>query len=344
MVRAQYLSDDQLAHSGFLKRVGSELVFTSDHLESRASLHTLMSRIDGHGLIELYSAQFRVRFDNQEFFLALARDNPAFQSTTLAVSNRKKVWAHPYAFKIALLALFATAVFSLPWAQWVAMSISLNTEKQLTEKLSRAQVGELLLDPVLSAAMEEYKQRLDYTGPVHIVHSKEINAYAALGGNIFLTHEFILNAESDEEILGVLAHEMAHIQKRHPMQIALTAMFWPITIWSFFQTFGIDSHLLSESVSSLAVNQFSRDQEAEADRLALEELDRRNISPGALAKFFRRMKTSHQQHTLNVEFLSTHPLEESRIESIERNHVGLYDVNFTRTTLDPLQKFLRNHK
>lgn len=154
-----------------------------------------------------------------------------------------------------------------------------------------------------------------YTYQFTIVKSTEINAFTIPGGNIFIFSGLIEMTESPEELAAVLAHEIGHAEKRHVVsklmkQLSMTAI---VTILS-----GGDPSVLMQVLKDVVGNTFDRGQEEEADRFALELLEKASISPKSLARFFERLNENNLDYDKNLEILMTHPHNDNRINEVRK--------------------------
>lgn len=162
----------------------------------------------------------------------------------------------------------------------------------------------------------------------HISSDTVPNAYATLGGHIFVNKGLIQLLESSEELMGVVAHEMIHVQRRHVMR----SVFQGLGMFVIFQgLLGDVSGLVAVAIDQggpLLNLQYSRKLEEEADRLAIDFLIQNGISPVGLATALRRINAESKKmiqsspapeviEKLNkIELLSSHPEVEKRIEQI----------------------------
>lgn len=154
-----------------------------------------------------------------------------------------------------------------------------------------------------------------YTYQFTIIKSNDINAFTIPGGNIFIFSGLIEMTESPEELAAVLAHEIGHAEKRHVVsklmkQLSMTAI---VTILS-----GGDPSILIQVLKDVVGNTFDREQEKEADRFALELLEKASISPKSLARFFDRLNENNLDYDKNLEILMTHPHNDNRINEVRK--------------------------
>jgi len=141
------------------------------------------------------------------------------------------------------------------------------------------------------------------------------NALAIPGGDIILTDDLLDLAENNEQILAVLAHEIGHIEHKHGLrsllQNSLTALFMAGLLGDIASVTSLSVALPTVLVET----RYSRQFELEADRYAVELLDKQNIP---IEHFTRILTLLEQSHGLNPEFdyLSSHPATDKRIGTI----------------------------
>lgn len=173
-----------------------------------------------------------------------------------------------------------------------------------------------------------------YNIRVQMVNNPDPNAFALPGGIILVHTGLLAIVDSPDEIAGVLAHEIAHVQKRHGLR-KLMATAGP---WLAVQVLtGNDGGVLSalaQSSQILIGQTYSRDQEREADALAWDYLNEANIDPRGLEKFLRKIMTMESSGgVLNIEALSDHPLTRDRVDFLAEKwnqssrHDGFVSLN-----------------
>ncbi len=151
---------------------------------------------------------------------------------------------------------------------------------------------------------------------VHISKSKDKNAFAYPGGYIEITEGLILEADSSEEILGVLAHEIAHIEKRHSMHALAYQMGIGL---SSALIFGDTSayQILAQADRITSIHN-TKDMEREADQGAVDLMAKHQISPAGIIRFFEKasekLPKGSTQAMVILDFLSTHPSYPERLE------------------------------
>lgn len=147
------------------------------------------------------------------------------------------------------------------------------------------------------------------------------NALALPGGTILMTDELVLLAASDEAVLGVLAHELGHIEHRHLLRRLITS-----TVTGALATLlaGDASGIATALPATLADLSYSRDMEREADDYAIETLRANGLPVAPLADLFDKMEAAHRERRakgdgpdLRLEgYLSTHPDTAERVQKL----------------------------
>ena len=226
--------------------------------------------------------------------------------------------------------LILLLVFGLIWAvftyftwDWDSDITSLSIEKE--EELSDYLIDHIfdrydaVADDYVDSALLIITDRLlesldssDYDYKIWVLETSEVNAFATLGGNIFLFSGLFDFVESPEELSAVLAHEIGHVEHRHVIdkltqQLGLEVLFSILT--------GGDPILLSEVSKLLVSTSFDRRKEREADEFAMELAKNANINPRRLAQFFLKVSKKQGEITENLEIIMTHPHSNSRIKA-----------------------------
>ena len=174
----------------------------------------------------------------------------------------------------------------------------------------------------LAANSQLKDRRLDLI----IIKNPTLNAFAAPGGIIGVHHGLFFYAETEHELASILAHEIAHLSQRHFARqlqqgrkssvVSLAGLLAGVILAA---TAGSDAGMAALTTSQAhSQNQFlkySRDREAEADRVGIHTLAEANMDPRAMAYMFERLQRASRYSTGNriPEFLRSHPVNKSRI-------------------------------
>ena len=202
---------------------------------------------------------------------------------------------------------------------------SLEKEIALGKALAQQveQQSRLIQDPVIGEYVNRVGQNLvrnsDAQVPftIKVIDSDEVNAFALPGGFFFVNSGLILAADTEAEMAGVMAHEIAHVAARHGTRNASKAELanWATLPLIFFGGpigFGVRS--AAGTLLPLKFLQFSRAAEREADFLGLQYLYKTGYDPQAFVDFFEKIQTKEKNRpgTLSKTF-STHPPTPDRI-------------------------------
>ncbi|NRB70574.1 MAG: M48 family metallopeptidase [Xanthomonadales bacterium] len=157
-----------------------------------------------------------------------------------------------------------------------------------------------------------------------VLDEKRVNAFAAPGGVVALHSGLILAAEDEHEVAGVLAHEIAHITQLHMFRALENTqnMTIPIALGMLALVLagGGGGEAISGALAGGAALQqqawinFTRANEAEADRIGIVTLTQAGYDPMGMAEFFERLnRINRPSGEAPPEFLRTHPVTTSRI-------------------------------
>lgn len=157
-----------------------------------------------------------------------------------------------------------------------------------------------------------------------IVDSKDVNAFAVPGGFIYMNRGLIERATNMSQVAGVLGHEIGHVTQRHSVEQQQAAQGANIGITAVCVLTSVCSNPAGEAVIGLGANavfaRFSREDEDEADAVAVTYLIQAGIDPTGIPEMFRILLEERQREPSAVDaWFSTHPLEEDRIaKALER--------------------------
>ncbi|NIR58656.1 MAG: M48 family metallopeptidase [Gammaproteobacteria bacterium] len=155
-----------------------------------------------------------------------------------------------------------------------------------------------------------------YTFRVAVTADEAVNAFAAPGGRIVLFHGLIEFAEGPDEVVGVLAHEVAHVVARHPMEALLRDAGYRLLFTALTGDASAAGAAAAGVGESLIALSYSRADEVEADRMGVEMMNRAGLRSTGLTEFFDRMRAREGDLPEGLAFLSTHPLHAERVQEL----------------------------
>lgn len=149
------------------------------------------------------------------------------------------------------------------------------------------------------------------------------NAYIAPGGYIYLTRGLLLLAKDDSEVAAVVAHEMAHILSGHDAARTHFAMQAAISSADIAGALPDSDRVRQLFVQGNArVASFSRQQELEADAMAIQLLAAAGYEPAAVARLLKAMQAVEATGSYGDAYGASHPLPSIRIEQAEMLAAG----------------------
>jgi beta-barrel assembly-enhancing protease len=195
--------------------------------------------------------------------------------------------------------------------------------KELAQEVERQ--AKIIDDPVIAEYVNRVGQNLvrnsDAKVPftIKVLDSEEVNAFALPGGFFFVNSGLILKADSESELAGVMAHEIAHVAARHGTKQATRGQLANILTVPLIFMGGWTGYIIRQGAGvaiPLGFLTFSRGMEKEADFLGLQYLYKAGYDPTAFVDFFEKIQTLEKKKpgTMSKVF-ATHPMTDDRIKN-----------------------------
>ncbi|MBV6643942.1 MAG: M48 family metalloprotease [Cyclobacteriaceae bacterium] len=170
-------------------------------------------------------------------------------------------------------------------------------------------------DQILGSSAVRYKD--EFAWKLHIIQNDEVlNAFATPGGYIYIYTGLIKFLDTEDDLAGVLAHEIAHSDRRHSSQQLQRQ--YGISLLLSLLTGGSESELTQiagQVAGTLSGLSFSRGLESEADEFSVIYLSETNYACDGAASFFEKLEAGNQGASAPA-FLSTHPPSADRVTEI----------------------------
>ena len=198
--------------------------------------------------------------------------------------------------------------------------------KQLAQEVERQ--AKIIDDPVIAEYVNRVGQNLvrnsDAKVPftIKVLDSEEVNAFALPGGFFFVNSGLMLKAESEAELAGVMAHEIAHVAARHGTRQATKGQIvnyrhHPADLHGRLGRICHPAGRRSRHPHGLPAL-LPQAMESEADYLGLQYMYKSGYDPTSFVDFFEKIQSLEKKKpgTLAKVF-STHPLTDDRIKSAQ---------------------------
>ncbi len=160
----------------------------------------------------------------------------------------------------------------------------------------------------LGESLATRTSRADLGWRFTVVNSSMVNAFALPGGFIYVTRGLMENSEQLEELAGVMAHEVGHVELRHPTKQMEKSAHRDV------------ARVIAVQVAADAASaQYSQGEETQADSEAVGITYRAGFDPAGLPAFLRRLLARRAEQPTPIEaFFSTHPTDEARVAALNR--------------------------
>jgi predicted Zn-dependent protease len=210
---------------------------------------------------------------------------------------------------------------------------SIEKEIRLGQQLAAEveQNARIIDDPVISEYVNRVGQNIvrnsDAQVPftIKVIDDDEVNAFALPGGFFFVNSGLIKLAETESELAGVMAHEIAHVTARHGTrqatkgQIANYASI-PLAIFLPGGWLGFGVYQGVQFAVPLTFLKFSRGYERDADFLGLQYLYKSGYDPTSMITFFERIQAQQKRKkSAAAKMFSSHPPTDKRIKLIQES-------------------------
>lgn len=222
------------------------------------------------------------------------------------------------ALMLLVLYAFAAALinFALPhipvawenkfWGGFIAFPPDA-TDNSLKEK-------QAYLQKLVDALPRESKLE-GYDFKVHVIKDKDMNAFAVPGGHILVTTALLDKLRSENSLVFILGHELGHFKNRDHLRGI--GMSFAGMLLSFVLTGdGAAGSSVINGIHRLTDGAFSRHQESDADLWGVKALQAHYGHVGGASDFFEFLE-KEEKRRIDIELLSTHPLNPTRIEKLK---------------------------
>lgn len=205
------------------------------------------------------------------------------------------------------------------WEETLGETVFSSLEKNTVfiENADLAKELKKITDPLIMAIEDK---RYDFK--FHIANTPTLNAFALPGGHVVINSGLILKAENPEEIAGVLAHEIAHVMRRHSLKGLVQKAGIVVVLQVLMGDVGSLTATILGGGGTLLALSHSRDLERDADIHGLNYLYQANINPNGMIEIFKKLVEDLDEEEKamgeTLSFLTTHPGMDERIGTIKK--------------------------
>lgn len=252
-----------------------------------------------------------------------------FRSHLAQLWHRRKYTAIALVVSLVLILGQPLVAYSISWGDLLFRGIQVlqlsnisdrqevEIGRQINEQLISQKIR-LYRDPQVTQYVEQIGQRLARTSKrpdlpytFQVVDDRGVNAFATMGGFVYVNTGLLRLAANEAELASVMAHEIGHVAGRHAVkQLRETAIASGLV-----GAAGLDRNVAARIGVELAFRRpNSRRDEYDADLLGLNNLTQAGYAPIAMVDFMQKLLRSSSVPT----FLSTHPGTSERIERLQQ--------------------------
>ena len=166
--------------------------------------------------------------------------------------------------------------------------------------------------------LSSFKDKEDWHFTFDVLDDKQVNAFALPGGPTFFFSGLINKLDSEDELAGVMGHELTHVRKQHwaHQYAASQNRNLLINLGLIFIHANQDAAgLASVGEQTLFDLPFTRSEEHQADLGGYEMMTAAGYNPAGMVRVFQLLQTADKDHT--PEFLSDHPSDKNRIQFLQ---------------------------
>ncbi|MBE9180567.1 M48 family metalloprotease [Oculatella sp. LEGE 06141] len=252
-------------------------------------------------------------------------------SLSRTIAHIRRRWVYGLVSTLVALGLILGTPSSsqaLPWLDLLFRGIQVIQLASMSDS-QEVSLGRQINDQLLSRQFRPYRdssinQYVDQIGQrlvpasdrpnipytFQVVNDNAVNAFATMGGYVYVTTGLMKTADNEAQLASVMAHEIGHIASRHAVQ----QMRQRAIASGVASAAGLDRSAAVNIGVELALNRpNSRQDEFEADQKGLATLTNAGYAPSAMVAFMQKLVRQGSVPT----FLSTHPATTDRIEALQ---------------------------
>jgi len=211
------------------------------------------------------------------------------------------------------------------FGNWYSLERQIAMGKDYSQRVEAT--SKMVKDPEVTEYVNRLGQNLVHNSDslvpftIKVIDSDDVNAFALPGGFFYVDSGLILAADSEAELAGVMAHEIAHVAACHAARGRTRSQLMNLASLPMMMVGGPAGYAAYEAMTlatPLTFLKFSRKFEAEADFLGVQYMYKAGYDPQALTAFFEKVKAMEKRpKNAVVKAFQTHPQTPDRIEKTQ---------------------------
>lgn len=297
----------EILNSGYITKINKADLYAIDQKDK----HTLILKIGQDfpfSILEVSDPQFYEAIIRSYNHIKIKKDQAA-----------KAYWFLFISLVLGLALLIVGAIYALPL---IGEQIALQLPKQAEIKMGQASYASYGVSLKIDTARTKHANDIfkilnygkEYPLEITVVSEPVKNAFALPGGHIVVYDGIIKEMGSAEEFAALIAHEAAHVNKRHATRtwgrMASTSM---LMYWLFG-----DLEALAQISNEFVKASYSRDLESEADKVGVETLAQNSLDPQGMVRLLRSLEKEEKKEPYSMKYLRSHPMSVDRISVIDK--------------------------
>ena len=260
----------------------------------------------------------RLESDDVNFISFISNhDNKNFNrgiDTKLHQSSKKTL----VSLIVGLIGLvFVAYLYVIPAiAENFAANLSQSTVTDFGNYVYRVLSPELNIDDEKSKKLQGFVDELEFDTEfnieAYVANSDQLNAFALSGGKIVIFSSLLEKLENKEQLVALIGHEVAHIEKRHVLKNVSRNLSGAVFVSILFGDVNSVTAVLADNAHMFSQLSFSRSLEKEADIYGLEIMKQNNVDLNGMPELFKLLK---RETDIDIpSYLSNHPMLKNRID------------------------------
>lgn len=212
-------------------------------------------------------------------------------------------------------------VYAIPWvAEKSVVLIPEEYDTKLGDTFFEQNMVFSTIDSSKTKALNEFAKELQLNNTKQlkfsVVDSEIVNAFALPDGNIVVYTGILNSMKNYDELVGLLGHEAAHVNHRHSMKMLCRNLSGYLFVSAILGDVNGIMATIGNNINSLQSLSFSREFEQQADMEGFHVLVVNKVNPIGMANLFKRLE--HKNQMAIPQFLSSHPMTQDRISTMEK--------------------------